>query len=152
MLQSAAEPGDEIVLRGVTQEPSLPEPISNQPPSPAQRQKPIQSHPIEQKILRKLARGRHKIDSRIDLHGMTQDEARESLIDFLLAAQRMNKRMVLVITGKGNNNLGVLRRAVPQWLRLPVLAGVVNGVEEAHVSHGGAGALYVRVRRPLSKS
>jgi DNA-nicking Smr family endonuclease len=58
---------------------------------------------------------------------------------------------VLVITGKGKvgaeSERGVLRRQVPQWLNLPEFRSLVVGFEEAHVGHGGEGALYVRVRR-----
>ena len=42
---------------------------------------------------------------------------------------------------------GVLRRQVPQWLGLPEFRALVIGFEEAHIAHGGEGALYVRVRR-----
>ena len=59
---------------------------------------------------------------------------------------------VLVITGKGkvggsDSERGVLRRQVPEWLSLPEFRGLVVGFEEAHIGHGGEGALYVRVRR-----
>jgi DNA-nicking Smr family endonuclease len=59
---------------------------------------------------------------------------------------------VLVITGKGKaggaeTERGVLRRQVPQWLSLPEFRSLVVGFEEAHIGHGGEGALYVRVRR-----
>jgi len=42
---------------------------------------------------------------------------------------------------------GVLRRVVPQWLRMPDLRPLILGFEEAHHGHGGSGALYVRLRR-----
>ena len=42
---------------------------------------------------------------------------------------------------------GVLRRQVPLWLQLPELRDAVVGFEEAHVAHGGEGALYVRLRK-----
>ena len=62
------------------------------------------------------------------------------------------------MTGKGGESLGgqdrggfaergVLRRSVPHWLRGPELRGLVIGFEEAARHHGGAGALYVRLRR-----
>ena len=59
---------------------------------------------------------------------------------------------MLVITGKGKvggseDERGVLRRQVPQWLSLPEFRSLVVGFEEAHIGHGGEGALYVRVRR-----
>lgn len=96
----------------------------------------------------KLARGRVAIDARIDLHGMTQGEAHVALAYFLRRAQRNGARFVLVITGKGGSGeRGVLRRQVPLWLGLPDLRDTVVGFEQAHVAHGGEGALYVQLRR-----
>ena len=98
-----------------------------------------------------LARGRVDIDARIDLHGMTQAEAHMRLVRFLRRAQSDGAKFVLVITGKGarssDPDRGVLRRQVPLWLQLPDLRDAVVGFEEAHIAHGGEGALYVRLRR-----
>ena len=100
----------------------------------------------------RLARGAVPIDARIDLHGMTQAGAHNRLIDFLHAAQSSGARTVLVITGKGSpggkDERGVLRRVVPIWLSSAELRSLVIGFDEAGRSHGGAGALYVRLRRP----
>ncbi len=99
----------------------------------------------------KIARGRTAIDARIDLHGMTQAEAHAALVRFLRRAQHDGAKFALVITGKGarggDPDRGVLRRQVPLWLQLPDLRDAVIGFEEAHVAHGGEGALYVRLRR-----
>ena len=107
----------------------------------------IVSHPIEDRIVKNLSKGRHAIDARIDLHGMTQDRARFALLDFLQMAQMSDHRMVLVITGKGNQGQGILRANVPRWLSLPAFAPLVKGYRESETSHGGEGALYVRIRR-----
>jgi DNA-nicking Smr family endonuclease len=74
---------------------------------------------------------------------------------FLHRAQARGHALVLVITGKGTAaphgaERGVLRRAVPLWLALPELRALVIGFEEAAPAHGGAGALYVRIRRSRS--
>jgi DNA-nicking Smr family endonuclease len=107
--------------------------------------------PIDRKLKQRLARGQVEIDARLDLHGRTLSEAHVALLRFLHRAQSEGARVVLVITGKGaadaDRGRGVLRRQVPLWLALPELRGHVLGVEEAHVAHGGAGALYVRLRR-----
>lgn len=99
----------------------------------------------------RLARGRSAIDARIDLHGMTQAEAHAALSRFLRRAQTEEATFVLVITGTGarggTSERGVLRRQVPLWLQLPEFRAYVLGFEPAHVGHGGAGALYVRLRR-----
>ena len=99
--------------------------------------------------------GRKEIDARIDLHGMTQIRAHRVLLTFLQRAHSDGLTFVLVITGKGKvggaeSERGVLRRQVPQWLSLPEFRSLVVGFEEAHIGHGGEGALYVRVRRVRS--
>jgi DNA-nicking Smr family endonuclease len=99
-----------------------------------------------------LSRGRKEIDARLDLHGMTQTRAHRALSDFLRRAHADGLTFVLIITGKGrsgerDSERGVLRRQVPQWLSLPEFRTLVVGFEEAHIGHGGEGALYVRIRR-----
>jgi DNA-nicking Smr family endonuclease len=99
-----------------------------------------------------LSRGRKEIDARLDLHGMTQERAHRSLAAFLQRASYDGLSFVLIITGKGRTGTaeserGILRRQVPIWLGLPEFRALVVGFEEAHIGHGGAGALYVRVRR-----
>src|ERR1700744_3118294 len=107
--------------------------------------------PIGRRERSQLSRGRKQIDARLDLHGMTQVRAHRVLQDFLHRAHADGLSFVLVITGKGKTGAeserGVLRRAVPQWLALPEFRTVVVGFEEAHIGHGGEGALYVRIRR-----
>lgn len=99
-----------------------------------------------------LSRGRIEIDARLDLHGMTQARAHRALLHFLQRASGDGLRFVLVVTGKGNSTgpdseRGVLRRQVPEWLSLPEFRTLIVGFEQAHIGHGGTGALYVRVRR-----
>ena len=107
--------------------------------------------PIGRRERSHLSRGRKEIDARLDLHGMTQTRAHRALFGFLQRAHGDGLTFVLVITGKGKigaeSERGVLRRQVPQWLSLPEFRSLVVGFEEAHVGHGGEGALYVRVRR-----
>jgi DNA-nicking Smr family endonuclease len=107
--------------------------------------------PIDRRLKQRLARGQIEIDGRIDLHGRTLSEAHAALLRFLHRSQGEGARTVLVITGKGSNDpergRGVLRHQVPLWLTLPDLRAYVLAVEEAHLAHGGAGALYVRLRR-----
>ena len=108
--------------------------------------------PLDRRQKQRLARGHESIDARIDLHGRTQGEAHRALLQFLRRAQADGAKFVLVITGKGGRGdeageRGVLKRQVPHWLRLPDFRAYVVGFEDAHVGHGGEGALYVRVRR-----
>jgi DNA-nicking Smr family endonuclease len=104
--------------------------------------------PLGRRMRARVARGKQAIDGRLDLHGLTQSEAHSALLHFLRNAIARDARLVLVITGKGRGGEpGVLRRHVPQWLSLPEFRSLVIGFEDAHVAHGGEGALYVRLRR-----
>ena len=108
--------------------------------------------PLARRERLQLSRGRAEIEARLDLHGMTQTRAHRALLNFLQRASGSGLRFVLVITGKGRvtgpqSERGILRRQVPEWLSLPEFRAYVVGFEEAHVGHGGGGALYVRVRR-----
>ena len=131
---------------------------ASQPAKPRQPPSPPPLAPLERRLKRDLARGRAGVDSALDLHGMRQAEAHHALRGFLFRAQAHGERLVIVVTGKGNSRgpesagswfeePGVLRRLVPHWLREADLRAVVLGFEEAGRAHGGAGALYVRLRR-----
>jgi DNA-nicking Smr family endonuclease len=122
-------------------------------PLPARVAKPATPPlaPLGRRERSQLSRGRKEIDARLDLHGMTQTRAHRALSGFLQRAHHDGLTFVLVITGKGKigaeSERGVLRRQVPQWLSLPEFRALVVGFEEAHIGHGGEGALYVRIRR-----
>ncbi len=137
-------------------------PAPNRAPTAASYTPPVSNPagvplaPFERRYRKKVAAGRIDIDDALDLHGLTQAEAHGALVGFLLRAQAHGARLVLVVTGKGGPNrrpvehggeIGVLRRAVPHWLRDKVLRAIVIGFEEAAQGHGGAGALYIRLRR-----
>lgn len=108
--------------------------------------------PLERRLRQKLARGRAAPEAAIDLHGMRCEEAFIALRRFLARAQADGARLVLIVTGKGERagagaTTGILRRNVPHWLRSPDFHAIVAGFEEAARPHGGAGALYVKLRR-----
>jgi DNA-nicking Smr family endonuclease len=111
--------------------------------------------PLDRRLKQRVARGREPIDDRIDLHGKTQAQAHAALLRFMRFAQANGCRFVLVVTGKGTSRgeqgfaaeRGVLKRQVPMWLALPEFRPFIVGFEDAHVSHGGQGALYVRIRQ-----
>jgi DNA-nicking Smr family endonuclease len=109
---------------------------------------PPSMEPLTRRMKSRVAKGKHAIDARLDLHGFTQHEAHAVLLRFLRTAHDRDARLVLVITGKGRGGeIGVLRRQVPQWLGLPEFRALVVGFEDAAIAHGGEGALYIRVRR-----
>jgi DNA-nicking Smr family endonuclease len=153
-------------VRPLTQRPAVPAPASRPdraghaaPAASAMPAAPVRKavppiEPIERRQRQRLARGMAAIDARLDLHGRTQAQAHAALLRFLRQAQSDGARFVLVITGKGSlagsdgSERGVLKRQVPLWLREPKLRGYVSAFEQAHIVHGGEGALYVRLRRP----
>lgn len=141
-------------------EPEPPRPAT--PPQPARpaapaRPAPTPMAPLERRVRQRLARGQMRIEAAIDLHGLRQAEAHSALLAFLGRAQAQGEKLVLVVTGKGRTagfdesgfglEAGVLRRAVPIWLRAPELRRMIVGFEPAAAPHGGEGALYVRLRR-----
>jgi DNA-nicking Smr family endonuclease len=102
---------------------------------------------IEPGRKRRIMRERDPIDLTLDLHGLDQDRAKAALLRFLIQAQALGERAVLVITGKGSRGDGVLRRQAPDWLADPSLRQVVAGWSFAHRRHGGEGAIYVALKR-----
>lgn len=95
---------------------------------------------------RRVRRGQHEIDARLDLHGHTQDTAHRELVEFLLRQAGQGARCVLVITGKGRMGAGILRARLFDWIADPELRPFIAGYAEAHPRHGGAGATYVFLR------
>lgn len=111
---------------------------------------------MDRKRFGKMKKGRLNPEARIDLHGMTIAQAHPALTRFILDAVAKERRLVLVITGKGKSKPdqgpipdrpGVLRNQVPHWLNTPPLKSHVLQIAEAHVTHGGQGAYYVYLRR-----
>jgi DNA-nicking Smr family endonuclease len=124
-------------------------PVAAPPPKPPERRSRQGLHHFDRQTRDKLAKGRLQIEARVDLHGMTQGEAHGLLLSFLHRAHAGGLRYVLVITGKGASygSEGVLKRAVPAWLATPPFRALVGSHDSAAREHGGAGAIYVRLRR-----
>jgi len=114
---------------------------------------------LDRKRIRQIRSGRMALQARLDLHGMRQDQAYNSLRNFLQRCQSDGLKTVLVITGKGrtdsdlerdfidDRDRGVLRRVVPEWLAQPEFSELILGHSVAGESHGGSGALYIKIRR-----
>ena len=150
----AAEPAAPPAAESAAAGPAKPAPPRPQAaPAPAATPRPAPKHVIDRPTLDKLAKGRVPIEGRVDLHGMSQDEAYFLLLSFLQNAHARGARYVLVITGKGSSSGGdgILRRAVPGWLATPSFRALVSSHEPAAQKHGGGGALYVRLRRQAAR-
>ena len=105
---------------------------------------------IDKNNAKKLKKGQHPIEGRIDLHGMNQKQAYLELNSFIQNSFNTKKRCVLVITGKGNKldgSIGVLRSAVPRWLNEEPNRSCVLAFSYAVPKDGGEVALYVMLKR-----
>jgi DNA-nicking Smr family endonuclease len=113
---------------------------------------------LDRRTSERLKRGQLPIEARLDLHGMTQDEARRSLDGFVSRAYDHGLRAVLIITGKGlkprqreeapwDPVTGVLKTQTPRWLNEAPNRARVLAFTAAQPRDGGSGALYVLIRR-----
>ena len=106
----------------------------------------------------KLRRGKLPLEARLDLHGMTRDQARAALENFVFQSQSQDRRCVLVITGKGKNSpqeerdwwegkQKTLRACFSDWISEDPLRSLVIKSYSAQPEHGGSGAFYLYLRR-----
>ena len=104
---------------------------------------------IDRANAERLKRGLHPIDARLDLHGKTEAEAHHALAAFIHSSSEAGRRCVLVITGRGlgPSGPGVLKSAVPRWLEEAGLRRKILAIAPAQPRDGGAGALYLLLRR-----
>jgi len=146
---AVAPEGELISMAEIMAEKALEPPRPVTAPAAVPRRNPLAQHALDRQTHDKLAGGRLPIEGRVDLHGMTQEQAYGLLFSFLTRAHANGVRYVLVITGKGSSSGGdgVLRRAVPGWLATAPFRPFVSSHDPAARNHGGAGALYVRLRR-----
>jgi DNA-nicking Smr family endonuclease len=139
-----------------------PAPASSPVPSAAAQVQRRAAAGLDGNTAERLRRGQLDPEARLDLHGMTESTAHRALVTFLRAASARGLRLVLVVTGKGGKPAapdapfdlelagrarGVLNAMTPRWLAEPELAGFVADVRLSHRRHGGAGALYVYLRK-----
>ena len=94
----------------------------------------------------RLKRGKLAVEARLDLHGLTQEEAHRELAAFIAEGRLLGRRCVLVITGRGAAGGGILRAAVPRWLDEPALRPHLLAIATAQPRDGGGGALYLLLK------
>jgi len=105
---------------------------------------------LDIKTFQQLKAGALSVGAHIDLHGMTSDQARDNLLFFIRESYLQNLRCVLVVTGRGINSPGglpILRRETEDWLTRDPLKRVILAFCTAQPKDGGAGALYVLLRK-----
>jgi len=101
-------------------------------------------------IVRRLRRGEFAVQGHFDLHGLTKDEAKAQVDLFLKKARSSGKRCVLLVHGRGlhsKDQVPVLKDALRSWLSSARFGRHVLAFATARPVDGGAGALYVLLRR-----
>jgi DNA-nicking Smr family endonuclease len=105
---------------------------------------------VDRRLAQRLHRGDYAIQAHLDLHGHTVDEAKVAVSRFLTSAYMAGQRCILLIHGRGLNskdNRPVLKERVRIWLSHGRLSRLVLAFATAPVTNGGAGAVYVLLRR-----
>jgi len=108
------------------------------------------SHGLDRRLLKKLKRGFFAVQAHLDLHGKTRAEAKELVARFLEASRRDRRRCVLIVHGRGLNSkdqIPVLKEALRVWLVRGRIGRSVLGFCTARPTDGGAGAVYVLLRK-----
>jgi DNA-nicking Smr family endonuclease len=102
-------------------------------------------------VFRRLKQGKYLLEARLDLHKMTVEQARSQVFEFIREAYKLDLRTVMIVHGRGHHNGakgGVLKSYVNRWL--PEM-DEVQGFCSAQVQHGGAGAVYILLRKSERK-
>lgn len=105
---------------------------------------------LDPKIYRQLRVGHFSPEAHLDLHGQNTEQAMFSLFHFVREHYLAGKRCLLVIPGRGSNSPGgvpILKEELQTWLTRDPLKRVVLAFATALPRHGGAGALYVLLRK-----
>lgn len=140
--QAALEAGEAELREAKPAKKAAPPVRALDPPAPK-----LPIPPADRGGEKRVRRGKLDIAATFDLHGHTQLSAARALPAFLMGQQADGARCVLVITGKGREGQGVLRRNFLIWLEAPEARALVSGYAESHPKHGGSGAFYVFLRR-----
>ena len=105
---------------------------------------------IDKRLLRRLRRGEFALQGHVDLHGMTREQARAAVERFITESRQQARRCVLIVHGRGLNSkdqIPVLKERVKSWLERGRIARGVIAFCTAQPWDGGAGAVYVLLRR-----
>lgn len=105
---------------------------------------------LDERVRLKLRRGEFAVQAHLDLHGMTKAEAKEALERFIHQARLKGHRCVLVVHGRGlhsKDQLPVLKENLQSWLSRGRVGRSVLAFTSARPKDGGAGAVYVLLRR-----
>lgn len=105
---------------------------------------------LKKSAQRKMDVGKFNIDVKIDLHGMTASKAFKVFEQAILDAYEKGNRVLLIITGKGNNSSArhsVLKHEFENWVLLSHISSKIIRVSQAAPKDGGSGAFYILIKR-----
>ena len=113
------------------------------------------SNYLDKNLIKKIKNGKIKIDGKLDLHGYSTSESKQLIVEFVEKNFSVQKRLLLIITGKGERvlsdhgweNTGKLKNSVPKWLNSNYLSKYVLWYDNAPQNKGGEGALFVFLRK-----
>ena len=104
---------------------------------------------VQHGVYRKLKQARYEAEARLDLHKMSVARARQQVFEFIRDAMSMDLRSLIIVHGRGNHSgVALLKSHVAHWL--PQIDDV-QAFCSAQPQHGGAGAVYVLLRKSERK-
>ncbi len=124
----------------------------NPPSSPAATNNGARSesqilNPLPIREAAKRFKSHAEIEATLDLHGLSKIEAYAAVARFLVRERGKGRRHLLIITGKGREGEGILRRELPHWLNEPALRAHLSAFAHAHPTRGGAGVMHVLLKK-----
>lgn len=111
---------------------------------------------IDANTAKRFRKNEFRVERTLDLHGLTEDRAFESVYKFIINSYNQGLRCVIIITGKGLHasddeeifsKRAVLKNKVPQWLNTKDLRPLILSITYPSESLGGSGALYILLKR-----
>ncbi len=105
---------------------------------------------LDPHVVRRLKRGELALQAHVDLHGLLKEEAKTELESFLAKSRQQGRRCVLVVHGRGlhsKDQVPVLKEALKRWMRTDRFARHVLAFSTARPHDGGAGAVYVLLKK-----
>ena len=106
-------------------------------------------------ILKKIRKGKLRVESKLDLHGLKYKESNEKVFNFIISSHANGKRILLIITGKGKRlgtedgwkGQGILKQSLPKWLSNRVFEDKISWFDVAPPNYGGNGAYIVYLKK-----
>ena len=98
-----------------------------------------------------------------DLHGYSLDDANKTVKKLIFESFKNNVSKLIIVTGKGLHSqneknpyvakdLGILKNSVPEYIKTNKdLTEMIRGIEDADIKDGGEGALYIYLKKKITK-